>query len=311
MIFYLFFLICSVSAFASHTFNEIWAYLMEGEENRLKGDEPITDLVYFCARINPVGHLQSVPDRSKLSGKQRVHLVVADAHNPSQLYWILTRDRETRQMLINEIVQAVRPFDGVNIDFEGIRPDDRESYLSFLRDLRAQLPREKMLTVAVMARTAQKNDAFDYPQIAAIADRVFIMAYDEHWSTSSPGEIASLAWCQRVAKYAKKTIPASKLIMGLPLYGRVWQDEAVARALTYPKTLELLRDVAATVMRKPDGTGFFSYQKTVTATAFFEDMHSLSSKLEAYESSGVKAVGFWRVGQGPAALWSNLAVFKR
>jgi spore germination protein len=306
MFFYTFFLIFSCALCAA-PFQEIWAYLMEKEEQKLKGDEPITDLAYFCARLTETGHLDHIPKRTALPGVScRIHLVIADLHNRSLLYWVLVKDPVARKELIQEIVQSAIPFDGINIDFEGIRPQDRDGFLLFLRELRTQLPKSKLLSVAVMPRTGPKEDAFDYPQIASIVDRVFVMAYDEHWSTSPPGEIASLAWCQKVSRYAKKTIPSHKLIMGLPLYGRVWQTETVATALTYPKALELLKNVAATVMRTTGGTGYFSFEKNVHATAYFEDMQSLGQKLNAYSQEGVQSIGFWRVGQGPAELWSYL-----
>ena len=58
------------------------------------------------------------------------------------------------------------------------------------------LPPGKIFSVAVMARWAehkQKNpsDAFDYPFIGMIADRVIVMAYDEHYRGGGPGPIIS------------------------------------------------------------------------------------------------------------------------
>ena len=38
------------------------------------------------------------------------------------------------------------------------------------------------------------DEAYDYAAIGRIADAVVLMAYDEHWSTSAPGPIASRPW---------------------------------------------------------------------------------------------------------------------
>ena len=36
------------------------------------------------------------------------------------------------------------------------------------------------------------DDMFDYAELSKIADRIFIMAYDQHWSTSKAGPVAAL-----------------------------------------------------------------------------------------------------------------------
>ena len=66
------------------------------------------------------------------------------------------------------------------------------------------------------------------------------MAYDEHWSSSTPGPVASLPWCERVGAYAISTIPVEKLVMGVPFYGRAWQDKKNDRALKFRTTEQII-----------------------------------------------------------------------
>jgi len=46
------------------------------------------------------------------------------------------------------------------------------------------------------------------------------MAYD--FSTTSPGPIGPLPWSEDAVKYAVTQIPASKVFLGIPGYGRDW-----------------------------------------------------------------------------------------
>ncbi len=295
--------------FSAYPFQEVWVYFLKGEEKFLKGGEPITDLVYFSAAVNEVGRIDKVPER--IIRTPRVHLSISAPYNRSLMHWVLARDLETRNELIQDIVRATEQYDGVNIDFEGILPQDRNAYLSFLQEIKGKLPKGKIFSVALPARTTERDDAFPYRKISEIADKVFVMAYDQHGRTEKPGEIASLEWSARVGSFAQKTVPSEKLVMGMPLYGRVWQEQAVAQALKYPQTLELLKKFSsAVVKRKNDGTGYFSFQQTVDATVYFEDMQSLGKKLEYYFKDGFKAVGFWRLGQEPAILWKKLHIDK-
>ena len=108
-----------------------------------------------------------------------------------------------RDRIIADIVERSKPFDGVQIDFESISKEDGTNFLNFLAAVKKALPKDKLFSVAVMARWEsykQKNpsDAFDYPFVAMIADRVIVMAYDEHYRSGEAGPIASLPWCEKI-----------------------------------------------------------------------------------------------------------------
>ena len=84
-----------------------------------------------------------------------------------------------------------------------------------------------MLSVAVFAKTTNagtdpRNVAQDYAAIGRAADQVRLMAYDYHWASSAPGPVAPISWVRDVLRYAKTQIPASKIILGVPLYGYDW-----------------------------------------------------------------------------------------
>ena len=307
--------LCATESESLHHFKEVWAYVMQGEEQHLKGTEPITDIAYFSAKVNAIGRVDSLISISKIPEKVRagkkIHLVISAPGNHSLMYWCLSKDIETRDSLIGDIIRVGTPFDGVQIDFETIRPEDQEGYLTFLKLLRASLPKEKTLTVAVPARTKElEKDAFRYKDIANIADQIVIMAYDEHWRTGAPGAIASLNWCDKVLSFAKLEFPKAKLIMGIPLYGRAWQKQEHARALKYPQTLELWEKYKTPLQRDPDGTASFEYKEVVEAVVYFENEHSLCKKLSLYETKDVDSIAFWRVSQEPAALWKHLSIQK-
>lgn len=294
------------------SFEETWGYLYKGEESFLNGTEPLTDICYFSAQLNDIGRLEETMAPPTLPGRlgqqARLHLVISAPASKTLMYFCLHKDLQTRTDLLKDIVRLSDAFQGVQIDFESIRPEDSSAFLSFLSGLRGQLNRQKILSVAVPARTTLKYDAFSYGGIAAIVDKVIVMAYDEHWRTGPPGPIASTQWCEKVGRFAITHIPAQKLVMGLPLYGRVWQKEDIARALKYPETLQLWERNRPLLKRLHDGTPFFSFKQQINAIVYYEDLRSLTNKLSLYHQMGIQGVGFWRIGQGPAALWEQLGV---
>lgn len=303
-------ILCSPLSGQTIAFKENWAYLMQGEEKYITGQEALTDIGYFSARVNEIGRLDKPLPRPSLPGRvknARIHLVISAPASRTLMYFCLNRDLETRNDLLNDILRHASAYDGVQIDFEAIRPEDSGAYTSFLSDIKRKMPKNKVFSVAVPARTSIQKDAFPYSTIASIADRVVVMAYDEHWRTGAPGPIASIGWCRRVCQFAKSQIPSQKLVMGVPLYGRLWQKEEVARALKYPETLDLWKKDKPIVKREAGEIPFFDIKQTVNAVAYYEDIRSLTEKMTLYQQQGIRHVGFWRIGQGPAALWTVLA----
>ena len=287
-------------------FREIWVYLVSGRESALDLRLPISDLAYFGAEVDLYGRLVGVPDfRNITRFPGRKHLV-ASCNGRALSYFVLMEGRPEREALIRDLLEASRPYDGLQINFEYVPSESRAAYLSFLRELRAGLG-DRMLTVALRALTRTiPNEVYDYATILPIVDRILVMAYDEHWSTSAPGPIASMAWSERVARYSMDTIGPEKLIMGLPFYGRRWGDFTPNMAFIYTGIENIMREQSIIEVERADGVPNFVYEAPVSMTVYFEDEYSLATRLDMYRRMGVSAVGFWRLGQETPAFWPNI-----
>ncbi|MDR3170042.1 MAG: glycoside hydrolase [Treponema sp.] len=288
------------------SFEEIWGYVVSGREVSFKSAYPISDVGYFGAELNSYGELVTVPDPKKLAPfSGRIHLVVG-CGGPALSHFALMEGTQVRQRLIAALLEAAKDFDGLQIDFESIPERDGPAFHSFLAELRKGLG-TKLFTVALRARTRTlANDVYDYGKIKPLVDRILVMAYDEHWSTSAPGPIASMNWCRSVAAYALKIIGPEKLIMGLPLYGRAWVNRIHNRAYTYTDLEALKKEQGVTEIRRELGIPTFTYETPLTVTVYYEDNYSLSARMELYRTMGVRSIGFWRVGQESPSFWSLL-----
>jgi len=287
-------------------YREIWAYLVAGRENALNPELPITDLVYFGADVDTYGMLSGVPNFRNLAAfRGRKHFVAA-CSGRSLTHFVLKEGSAERQALIQDLLEAAKPYDGLQINFEYVPPQSGDAYLSFLRELREGLG-DKIFSVAIAARTRTlQNDVYDYAKIEPLMDRMLVMAYDEHWSTSAPGPIASMGWCQRVARYSLDTIGPEKLIMGLPFYGRSWGNVNANRAYIYSSIEEIIREQSIESISRETGIPTFKYEIPLSVTVYYEDDYSLSNRLDMYKAMGVRAAGFWRLGQETPAFWPLL-----
>jgi hypothetical protein len=288
------------------SFGEIWGYLISGREDALDASPPLSDIGYFGAEVDSYGRLTGVPDPRRIrSFPARIHMVVT-CGSRGLAHFVLETGSKARARLVADLLAAARPFDGLQIDFELIPRDDGEAFLSFLAELRAGLG-DKRFTIALPARTRRlENDVYEYRKILPLVDRILVMAYDEHWSTSEPGPIASLEWCRSVAGYALNAVGAEKLIMGLPFYGRTWGNVNPNRAFFHSGIERIKRENNVDGISRLKGIPMFTYEVPVTVTVYYEDEYSLSARLAMYRDMGVRSVGFWSLGQETPLIWELL-----
>lgn len=292
-------------------FAETWGYVSAGREDEYDSSLPITDVCYFSAEINSYGELVSVPVRSRLkTGKARCHLVIV-CDSRALTHFVLDPEYGVRKQLLKSIVKAAAPYDGVQIDFELVPARDRKHFLTFLADLRYMLGQAKWFTVCVPARFKKlSDDIYPYTEIANYSDRVFVMAYDEHWSSSAPGPVASMDWSRKVMEYAIKAIPEKKLIMGIPFYGRFWAEQATAGAYYFSRLNRMMVAAGVEEITYENDIPKVKYTTQVDVTGYFNDAWSDVALLRMYKEAGVKKVGFWRVGQEDPEFWKWLEIKK-
>ena len=131
-------------------------------------------------------------------------------------------------------------FQGVNVDLENLEPGDYARLPEFLAHLRDELdPAGLKLSVDVEAG----NAAVPLAAIAAEADHVIVMAYNEHYSGGPPGPLASVGWYDGVLSRTLARVPADKLVVGIANFGLDWPYSGKpATAVTYQGALITARN---------------------------------------------------------------------
>jgi len=89
-------------------------------------------------------------------------------------------NEENRKKAIERIVNASSEFNGITIDFEGMKGEELKNGLNlFLTELRQSLPTEKVIYTAVHPiMSGEYYDGYDYNTIGKISDTVIVMAHD-------------------------------------------------------------------------------------------------------------------------------------
>lgn len=289
-------------------FKETWGYVLSRYESEFSPDMPVTDLCYFSAEIDQYGEIPFVPDRKKLPEgyRGRVHLV-AVCESRSLSHFVLDPKYGITKKIVHALAAAVKNYDGLQIDFELIPARDEKNFKSFLKLLRKSIGKNKMLSVCVPARMNPKqDDVYDYASLGPYVDRVFIMAYDQHWATSRPGPVAGMDWCRSIADHALRELPPEKIIMGMPFYGRTWASPNYSKAWYNSGINRILRENKSPQIRRTDEIPHFSFKAEITVTGYFDDKESLASRCQMLKEKNILNTGFWRIGQEDKEFWAVL-----
>lgn len=290
---------------------EVWGYVMIGEEKAFSNDWPVTDIGYFVNAVNTFSEFVPVPKRAERfpDYKGRIHLV-SSLDNVAQMHLLLDPKLPLRNKIIKQLIKQSEEYDGLQIDWEFISKEDSEHFWEFLKILKKKL-KGKPLSVAVHARVKTlERDAYDYAELSKIVDKIIVMAYDEHWSTSAPGPIASIAWCKKIADYSKTVIPEDKLVMGCHFYARAWNNETVGRkAYRMFKVDGIIKDNKVSNFKKSsDGDLSFTFDTKTRVTVFYDTVDSCAARCKMYADNGIPRLSFWRVGQEDTEFWERLEV---
>jgi len=221
--------------------------------------------------------------------------------------------RETHASAIAATVIG-KALDGIDIDYEELPSTARDSFSAFAQLLASKLHAAgKKLSITVAAKTSGSQDwagpgGEDYSALGAVADSIKIMAYDKHYPGGSAGDISPLTWLDQIATYAEATIPAGKIVFGLPWYGYDWQGTS-ASGVTYDQAKNLALSNGATVSHDSDGEAMFTY---AGHTVYFQDASSYAKKV-AYLTSrhpGIAGFAHWRAGAEDPAIWDVVSTLK-
>ena len=221
--------------------------------------------------------------------------------------------RETHASALAQLVTG-KALDGIDLDYEELPATARDSFSAFVQLLAGKLHASgKKLSVTVSAKTSASQDwagpgGDDYAALGASADAIKIMAYDKHYPGGSAGDISPLAWLDQIATYADATVPARKIVFGLPWYGYDWSGTNAA-GVTYEQAQSLALSTGATISHDADGEATFSYSGHVV---YFQDAASYSKKIQYLTSrhSGIAGFAHWRAGAEDPAIWDLVTTLK-
>jgi cellulose synthase/poly-beta-1,6-N-acetylglucosamine synthase-like glycosyltransferase/peptidoglycan/xylan/chitin deacetylase (PgdA/CDA1 family)/spore germination protein YaaH len=203
-------------------------------------------------------------------------------------------------------------YSGLMVDFETFPKNAQPGYLALLQELSDDLHAKGMkLYVSVQAR----NEDYDYAAVAARADGVVLMNYDEHYPGGTPGPVASQDWFVENLAGARKVVPQDKLICAIANYGYDWVHKPKRGPLP-PGVKDSNVSVQEAWLTARDSEADVDFDgDSLNPHVSYEDEHNLQhdvwfldavtalNQMRAAQSLGIKTFALWRLGSEDRSLW--------
>jgi len=257
----------------------------------------------------------------------------------------------TRTTLVKTIVDLVMKnnFDGIDLDYEGFAFVDGNTtwnttvprWVAFVKELSIALrANSKLLSVSTPylfnPKEAQKGYfVYAWAEIASSIDRLRIMTYD--FSVSKPGPMGPLSWTEKTIQYAISVMPATKVYMGLPGYGRDWITSvngkcpttappglvAGAKAATFKMNYAEAKaaiDGAIPTFNEQYSEATYSYKQTynglsatgasttctVNRTVWFQNTRSYADRMALVAKYRIGGAAIWTLGMEEATATTQI-----
>lgn len=225
-------------------------------------------------------------------------------------------DYKLREKLINNIVNLVTSYDidGINIDFEYMKEEDKTMFSQFIIELAPRLKEYgKVLSVDVTAPDGSPDWSLCYNRnkIGKVADYIIFMAYDQYGiSSTKAGTTAGADWVEvNIKKFlGQEGVEADKLILGMPFYTRLWKETS-----DKPKSdVVLMKSINSYI---PEGTEkvwnddlkqyYVEYEKNGSIyKMWLEEEESIKAKFDLMHKYNLAGAAYWQKDFESSDIWT-------
>ncbi len=249
-----------------------------------------------------------------------VWALVSNLENPDVDVASVLNTTSKRDNLVNQLIAAAVRYDldGINVDFEALGDEVGDGFIQFVRELSLKCAKNDIVLSVDNYVPSAYTALYYRDEQARFADYVILMAYDEHYSGSDEGSVASIGFVRQGVEDTLMEVPADQLILGMPLYTRVWRltpsetadtgYEVSSEAVSMSEVDTRIAVNDATMVWLDDvGQYYTEYvHEGDTYKIWIEDQNSIEEKLKVFKENNLAGVASWKIGFEKATIWDTI-----
>lgn len=255
------------------------------------------------------------------SQEMQVWALLNNSYDPDITRGFIRDFGKRREVIRQILVQAqLLGIDGVNIDFENIYYEDKDYLTQFVRELAVMLHEQDLtvsMDVTVLSSNPNWSKVFDRPKLVEFVDYMAVMAYDEYWASSPvSGPVSSIPWVRSSLDRILDQIPRQKLLLGIPLYARIWeeipQDDGKVKVSSKAYSMNGVRNIleAQDTSYSYDSEAMLNYAEYTedgnTYRVWLEDAHSIEQRIGIMREYELAGIASWRRGFEDESTWETV-----
>lgn len=201
--------------------------------------------------------------------------------------------------------------DGINIDYEDVSDGDAAGLTAFTALMRTYTEKQGLVLSIDTLIPRPWTVEYDRASLSKYVDYLAIMTYDEHYGGSpAAGSIASLPWVEEAVRDTLAEVPASKLLLGVPLYTRIWTVDDTGKIASNPAVK--MSSVRSAVQAKGLTPFWLTKEKQYyveypsegnTSKIWIEDSRSVANRLSLVSKYNLAGAACWQFNQGEENVW--------
>lgn len=236
----------------------------------------------------------------------------ADGRFSNELISAVINNPYATENLINNLLAVMnyKGYMGLDIDFEYIKAEDRQTFVDFVALVTARMNEngyEVSVDLAPKTSATQQGllyEGKDYSALGAVANSVLVMTYEWGYTYGPPMAVAPINKVRQVLDYAVTEIPSDRINMGIPNYGYDW-PLPYERGVTKAKTIGNVEAVQTAIQYGAQiffdevaQTPYFNYVADgVEHEVWFEDARSVQAKMNLVYEYNLRGISYWQIMQ--------------
>ncbi len=256
-------------------------------------------------------------------GGAAINLAVTMTDNEDSKAILL--NAENRAEAVNQLVIASANFNGVTVDFEGMKGNElKEGFNQFIIELKSALGNKNLYVAVhpVLKNSEEYFDAYDYKTLGEYADKIILMAHD-YASYTLPDNLLNTTFIATPVTPFDEVYTALKAITnsetGVQDKNKIIFAVSTAntsawnttdKKITDGKSIHPAMDTVEKRLAQPDTEitysekyknpyAFYTTEDGQQILLWYEDSRSIKDKIKLSKMFGVNSLSVWRIGAIP------------